>query len=77
MYSNLHGQLHSSSVNLTTNETITKINFDEQLISKLIEVYKTYVINKHLTDIKGEVTAMLFFILELNKPNACNFLCLT
>ena len=26
----------SSSVNLATNETVTKINFDEQLISKLI-----------------------------------------
>ena len=27
----------------------------------LIEVYKTYIINKHLTDINGEVTTMLFF----------------
>ena len=27
----------------------------------LIEVYKAYIINKHLTDIKGEVTTMLFF----------------
>lgn len=43
----------------------------------LIEVYKTYIINKHLTDIKGEVTTMLFFILELNKPSDSNFSCLT
>ena len=28
-----------SSVNLATNETITTINFDEQLISKLIEAF--------------------------------------
>ena len=27
----------------------------------LIEVYKTCIINKHLTDIKGEVTTMFFF----------------
>ena len=43
----------------------------------LIEVYKTYIINKHPTDIKGEVTTMLFFILELNKPSDSNFSCLT
>ena len=43
----------------------------------LIEVYKTYIINKHLTHIKGEVTTMLFFILELNKPSDSNFSCLT
>ena len=36
MYSNFYGQQFHTSVHLATHKTVTKINFDEQLISKLI-----------------------------------------
>ena len=36
-----------SSVNLATNETVTKINFDEKLISKLIVTLNPYKTHGH------------------------------
>ena len=36
MYSNFTGSSIPSSVNLATNEAVTTVNFDDQLISKLI-----------------------------------------
>ena len=37
-----------SSVNLATNETVTNINFDEQLISKLIVALNPNKVHRHL-----------------------------
>ena len=49
-----------SSINLPTNETVTKINFDEQLISKLIAA-----LNPNKAHVHGGLSIR---ILQISKP---------
>ena len=51
-----------SSVNYATNETVTKINFDEQLISKLIVALNPNKAHGH----DGLSTRMLQWVLILS-----------